>query len=102
MMRSDPVSSPSTDVSDAATALIDAFCDQLWLRDGLAAASLASYRRDLTAWSDWLAPRRKDLLSADRGDLEGWLADQFAGNFSPKLRVFSHCRTPPARCGCGR
>ncbi len=29
--------------------LIDAFCDQLWLRDGLAAASLASYRRDLAA-----------------------------------------------------
>jgi integrase/recombinase XerD len=65
-------------VSDAAIALIDAFCDQLWLRDGLAAASLASYRRDLTAWSEWLARRRKDLLSADRGDLEGWLADQFA------------------------
>ncbi|MFO1413016.1 MAG: site-specific tyrosine recombinase XerD [Burkholderiales bacterium] len=56
-------------------ALIDTFCDQLWLRDGLAAASLASYRRDLTAWSAWLAGR--DLLAADRGDVEAWLADQF-------------------------
>jgi len=55
--------------------LIDAFCDQLWLRDGLAAASLASYRRDLAAWSAWLGAR--DLLSADRGDVEGWLAHQF-------------------------
>ena len=55
--------------------LIDAFCDQLWLQDGLAASSLSSYRRDLTAWSTWLGTR--GLLAADRGDVEGWLADQF-------------------------
>ena len=64
--------------ADPAAALIDTFCDQLWLQDGLAATSLASYRRDLTAWSAWLAQRRKNLLSAGRGDLEHWLADQFA------------------------
>jgi integrase/recombinase XerD len=55
--------------------LIDAFCDQLWLADGLAATSLASYRRDLTAWSSWLGKR--GLLSATRAEVEGWLADQF-------------------------
>ena len=55
--------------------LIDAFCDQLWLQDGLAASSLSSYRRDLTAWSAWLGTR--GLLAADRGDVEGWLAGQF-------------------------
>jgi integrase/recombinase XerD len=55
--------------------LIDAFCDQLWLADGLAPASLASYRRDLVAWSEWLGKR--GLLAADRGDVEGWLAEQF-------------------------
>ena len=55
--------------------LIDAFCDQHWLQDGLAASSLSSYRRDLHAWAAWLAPR--ELLAADRGDVEGWLADQF-------------------------
>jgi len=65
-------------VTDATSALIDAFCDQLWLRDGLAPSSLASYRRDLDAWSRWLARHRGDLLSAGRGDLERWLADQFA------------------------
>jgi integrase/recombinase XerD len=59
--------------------LIDAFCDTLWLQDGLAAASLESYRRDLVAWSDWLERHGKALLGADRGDLEHWLADQFAG-----------------------
>jgi integrase/recombinase XerD len=55
--------------------LIDAFCDQVWLQDGLAASSLASYRRDLQAWAAWLGTR--GLLAADRGDVEGWLADQF-------------------------
>ncbi len=55
--------------------LIDAFCDQLWLQDGLAASSLSSYRRDLTAWAAWLGAR--GLLAADRGDVERWLADQF-------------------------
>ncbi len=55
--------------------LIDAFCDQLWLQDGLAPSSLGSYRRDLVAWSAWLGGR--DLLGADRGDVERWLADQY-------------------------
>jgi integrase/recombinase XerD len=67
---------PSATTSNA---LIDAFCDTLWLQDGLAAASIESYRRDLVAWSDWLEHRGKALLGADRGDLEHWLADQFAG-----------------------
>jgi integrase/recombinase XerD len=62
----------------AGIALIDAFCDRLWLQDGLAPASLASYRRDLSAFDTWLTRRGKGLLRADRGDLEAWLADQFA------------------------
>jgi integrase/recombinase XerD len=58
--------------------LIDAFCDQLWLQDGLAAASLASYRRDLAGWRSWLRKRDATLLRVGRGDIEQWLADQFA------------------------
>src|SRR6185503_21103740 len=58
--------------------MIDAFCDHLWLQDGLAAASLASYRRDLAGWRSWLGTRHATLLRAGRGDLEQWLADQFA------------------------
>ena len=59
-------------------ALIDAFCDQVWLQDGLAASSLASYRRDLAGWSVWLSRRETSLLRAGRADVEHWLADQFA------------------------
>jgi integrase/recombinase XerD len=58
--------------------LIDAFCDQVWLQDGLAPSSLASYRRDLVGWSGWLGKRNTPLLSAGRADVERWLADQFA------------------------
>jgi integrase/recombinase XerD len=61
-----------------AAALIDAFCDQVWLQDGLAASSLASYRRDLAAWADWLRRNgRKHLLTAERGDVDLYLAAQF-------------------------
>src|SRR5213595_3603361 len=63
------------------SALIDAFCDQVWLQDGLAASSLGSYRRDLVAWARWLADNRpkhgESLLAADRGDIEAFLAVQF-------------------------
>ena len=58
--------------------LIDAFCDQLWLQDGLAQASLAAYRRDLAAWSAWLGKRGTTLLAAGRADIDAWLAAQFA------------------------
>jgi integrase/recombinase XerD len=58
--------------------LIDAFCDQVWLQDGLAASSLASYRRDLVAWAEWLAHNAgKALLAAERTDIEAFLAAQF-------------------------
>ena len=61
-----------------ARALIDAFCDQLWLQDGLAAASLASYRRDLTGFATWLRERNLTLLDVERAHCDAWLADQFA------------------------
>ena len=60
------------------SALIDAFCDQVWLQDGLAPTSLASYRRDLAAWAKWLEQEGCALLSAQRGDVEGFLASQFS------------------------
>jgi integrase/recombinase XerD len=61
-----------------AAELIDAFCDQVWLQDGLAASSLVSYRRDLATWSAWLERHaHKSLLAAERTDVEAFLAAQF-------------------------
>jgi integrase/recombinase XerD len=69
-------------------ARIDAFCDQLWLQDGLAKASLDAYRADLTAWAAWLRQRGSALPRARREDVEAWLADQFAA----KSRATSSAR----------
>jgi integrase/recombinase XerD len=61
----------------AASDLIDAFCDQVWLQDGLASTSLASYRRDLTMWATWLDAQGSSLLAAQRAEVESFLAAQF-------------------------
>ena len=60
-----------------AAELIDTFCDQLWLQDGLAPASLASYRRDVTQFAAWLTARATPLPRAQRSDVEAFLADQY-------------------------
>ena len=39
---------------EADVAVIDEFCDALWLEDGLAKTSIASYRSDLAKTADWL------------------------------------------------
>ena len=58
--------------------LIDEFCDALWLEDGLARNTLDAYRRDLAQFTQWLDKQYgKDLLAADHGDLQRYLAHQF-------------------------
>ena len=61
----------------SAIELIDAFCDQMWLQDGLAPSSLSSYRRDLGQWAGWLDRGGRTLLTAQRADVEAFLAEQF-------------------------
>ena len=59
-------------------ALIDEFCDALWLEDGLSRNTLDAYRRDLVQFTQWLVKQcGKDLLAADHGDLQRYLAYQF-------------------------
>ncbi len=70
-------SEPYRSMADTAADLIDTFCDQVWLQDGLAPASLSSYRRDLTQWAAWLDARGRTMLAAQRTDVEAWLAEQF-------------------------
>jgi integrase/recombinase XerD len=60
-------------------ALVDEFCDTLWLEDGLSRNTLESYRRDLRQFDLWLAGSRgKSLVDADHGDIQSYLAYQFA------------------------
>jgi len=66
-------------------ALIDRFCDHLWLEDGLANLTLAAYRRDLNAFATWLKKeRQQDLGAAASGDVEAYLAWRFAHHAQPR------------------
>ena len=67
---------------------IDLFCDTLWLEDGLAKASLASYRSDLKHVSTWLDKRAAPpLRHADEAALT-----RFVAELSMTLRAASQAR----------
>ena len=70
-------------MSNAASEL-DAFCDSLWLEEGLARATLECYRRDLKQLAVWLSPQDKSLLTADHADLLGFLAFKIKQHNSPR------------------
>jgi integrase/recombinase XerD len=59
---------------------IDAFLDAVWLEDGLAENTLAAYRRDLSAFSKWLAAKTsKDIDQAQAADIQDWFVARHAG-----------------------
>ncbi len=59
-------------LSEADARDVDAFCDALWLEDGLAKNTLESYRRDLAQLAAFLKGR--GLAQAREADLYGFLA----------------------------
>lgn len=66
-------------------ALIDRFCDHLWLEDGLVELTLAAYRRDLKAFAGWLETARQAALDAAvAGDVEAYLAWRFSRHAQPR------------------
>ena len=58
---------------------LDAFCDALWLEDGLSPRSLESYRRDLSQFDRWLKALGGSLPNADSGDIQRFLAERTLG-----------------------
>lgn len=60
--------------ADASQTLIDAFIDNLWLTDGLAKNTLASYRSDLTIFATWQATRKSTLSDVDEMSINSYLA----------------------------
>ncbi len=67
---------------------IDAFCDALWLEDGLAKASLSSYRSDLAHFASWLEEQK--LGSLIRVDEQSLM--RFVALLSQTLRASSQSR----------
>jgi integrase/recombinase XerD len=58
-----------------ADALLDRFCDALWLEQGLARNTLASYRHDLCQFAGWLTEHQnKMLIDSDAADVQSYLA----------------------------
>ena len=58
---------------------IDAFCDALWLEDGLSKNTLEAYKRDLQLFAAWLnEQRRKNLYEAVDTDLSAYFAFRHA------------------------
>ena len=59
----------------AAEALLDRFCDALWLEQGLARNTLASYRLDLSQFAVWLDEHQSKLLiDSNAADIQSYLA----------------------------
>ncbi|OXR49072.1 site-specific tyrosine recombinase XerD [Pusillimonas sp. T2] len=69
LARTSPLPSP----------LIQPFLDALWLEDGLANNTLAAYRRDLSAFTQWLGDTQgKTLIHTQTSDIQAWFASQHA------------------------
>jgi integrase/recombinase XerD len=74
----------SPELSRGADPVLDQFTDAVWLEDGLAPATLESYRRDLQQFAGWLRERDgKQLIQATHSDLLGYLAHRYAVGARP-------------------
>ena len=66
-------------MSESGSVAVTTFIDAVWLEDGLAANTLAAYRRDLTAFEQFLREARdRGLDDAVAGDIEAWFAARHA------------------------
>ena len=80
--------------SKPSDALLDAFCDALWLEDGLSRNTIASYRADLEQFSRFL---KKDLSEAGEENLFAFLgsrkgrASSAARRVSTLRRFYQYC-----------
>ena len=72
--------------------LAGTFVDAMWLEEGLARNTLDAYRRDLTLFGQWLAPRGTSLLHALEDDISAYFAERHdqtrASTANRRLTVF--------------
>ena len=67
--------------ASASQPLVDRFLDALWIKDGLAANTLAAYRRDLELYAGWLERERGGTIAATQEtDLLAYAAHRHAGS----------------------
>jgi integrase/recombinase XerD len=69
-------------------ALLDEFCDTVWLEDGLSRNTLAAYRRDLQLFADWLDREARPLVAlVSEADISAYLAHRFANSMRPSTQA---------------
>jgi integrase/recombinase XerD len=67
--------------ASASQPLVDRFLDALWIEDGLAANTLAAYRRDLELYAGWLERERGGTIAATQEtDLLAYAAHRHGGS----------------------
>ena len=67
-------------VNEPNAALLDEFCDTVWLEDGLSKNTLEAYRRDLRQFAEWLQAQGRDsLLAATERDLSAYFSSRYTG-----------------------
>jgi integrase/recombinase XerD len=67
--------------ASASQPLVDRFLDALWIEDGLAANTLAAYRRDLELYAGWLDRERGGTIAATQEtDLLAYAAHRHGGS----------------------
>ena len=72
-----PTATAASGVATANIVLIDDFCDNLWLEDGLSKNSLDAYRRDLRLFARWLEtlkPGNAQLFAVTTPDIAAYFA----------------------------
>jgi len=78
-------SSPAQSDADLkARPLIERYLDVLWMEKGLSDNTLAAYRRDLEALSQWLEKQGLDIDKADGITLQEYLALRMASKISAR------------------
>lgn len=64
--------------------VIEQFCDQIWMEQGLSDATLSSYRSDLKLFSQWLDKQGKNLVNASAPDIQQYLAERYTQQYSSR------------------
>ncbi|AOE50258.1 site-specific tyrosine recombinase XerD [Kangiella sediminilitoris] len=66
------------------SALIERFCDHVWMEQGLSDATLSSYRSDLKLFAKWLDKGSSSLESCDLSTLQSYMAYRYKKNYSSR------------------
>ena len=64
--------------------IIEQFCDQIWMEQGLSDATLSSYRSDLKLFNQWLHKQGKELVNISGFDIQQYLAERYSQQYSSR------------------